>query len=573
MNDSTASLVVQPLLSWQPTWLDIFLPPVLIGTSLLLHTLYNSPLPTSTSTSSHLYRAKTSHARLLPASARHIFAYPVVTFGVDLGRLEAGELDLPGRLFGWEPRKWAITAFWREGYGEPGGKERIRAKVLRQLRKRGVDVDKDADSVYMVSMPDYLGKESINPLTTHFCFAKPDAEGRRELRVVVLEVHNTFGERHIYVLRVGVDEDEHIALGSVPAFLPPPFPALISSCSRYEHQWTFPRAFHVSPFNSRVGFYKVSTSSPFSTSPTHPTLAIKIIFLTPSREKKLYADLAGPGEPLSTPVLLRALAKWPFGLLLTSPRILWQAGVLSFRKGLPVWIRPEPFAGKREDGGLNPVQEGGKEGAVGWQEEGEMEKWARERVRRFLAKRVREDDWRDGRRVRVVLRSADEEVEDMEFVSHGGEEMKEGEEQVLLVTYSTPVFFTDLVASPSVSLALAVGSHTEHRWSTTNDDLFLRLFSTSSSPSILVQAAQSIRRATMSWGLSFSPLPPPRSPLPPHPLDDGTVGMVTSLASHYFWTRLGYGVLAASGAKVVVGTETWGDWARWNEQRIQDEAQ
>ena len=555
---------VQPLLSWQPTILDIVLPPLLIASSLLLHTLYNSPDPTATHESSHLFRAKTAHARLLPASARHVFCYPVLYFGVDLARLEAGELDLGsgrGRLFGWEPPAWVVTALWRSAYLEAGAKAGIRDKVLALLERRGVDTTKDATMVYMVSMPAYLGLEGINPLTTHYCYGDAAADGKRPLRVVVLEVHNTFGERHVYVLRVGADEDPKVSLGCA-RFLPH---SLLHALTRrrgprYDHQWTFPRAFHVSPFNSRVGFYRVSLSSPFATSATHPTLATKIVFLTPTREKKLYAALAGPGEPLSAPVLLKALFTWPLGLLLTTPRILWQAGRLSYGRGLAVWIRPEPFAGERE--ARNPVQDGAEKGSVGWQEEGSTEKWARERVRRFLSARGGDDV------VRVVLRSADESVEDMDFGPVGAGNEKE---RVLLVTYLTPLFFTDLVVSPSIPLALELGSHTEHRWSTSDDALFLKVFTNPSPPSVpplRSRLAQSVRLAAMSWGLSFADLPHATPPKPDsHPLDDGSIGMVWTLFTHYVFLRIGYSVFSASRARVVGGTESWGEWARWSEAR------
>lgn len=211
---------MQPLLSWQPTMLDIVLPPLLIAASLLLHTLLNSPPATATAQSSHLFRAKTAHARLLPASARHVFCYPVLYFGVDLARLEAHELDLGsgrGSLFAWEPPAWVVTAFWRSAYLEAGATAGIRDKVLALLARRGIDTATDAAMVYMVSMPAYLGLEGINPLTTHYCYGAMAADGTRPLRVVVLEVHNTFGERHVYVLRVGVDEDVKVSMGCVPA--------------------------------------------------------------------------------------------------------------------------------------------------------------------------------------------------------------------------------------------------------------------------------------------------------------------------------------------------------------------
>ena len=331
-----------------------------------------------------------------------------------------------------------------------------------------------------------------------------------------------------------------------------------ATLSRYDHQWTFPRAFHVSPFNSRVGFYRVSLSSPFATSLTHPTLATKIVFLTPTHDKKLYAALTGPGEPLSSSVLLKALFTWPLGLLLTTPRILWQAGRLSYTRGLAVWIRPEPFAGGGD--GPNPVQEGAEKGSVGWQEEGAMEKWATEKVRTFLHKRR-------AKGVRVVLRSTDESVEDMDYVT--GDAV---EERLLLVTYLTPLFFTDLVVSPSIPLALALGSHTEHRWSTNNDSLFLEVFDASPTTlphSTFSRLAQSLRCRIMAWALTFAALPPASPPtVTPHPLDDGTIGMVWTLFIHFVFLRIGYSLFAASRARVVEGTESWGEWARWNDRRV-----
>ena len=64
-------------------------------------------------------------------------------------------------------------------------------------------------------MPAFLGKEGINPLSVWFCYDKQDdrATGERKLWSVILEVHNTFGERHVYVLEVGKGEDEKVPIG------------------------------------------------------------------------------------------------------------------------------------------------------------------------------------------------------------------------------------------------------------------------------------------------------------------------------------------------------------------------
>ncbi|KAM0755512.1 DUF1365-domain-containing protein [Meredithblackwellia eburnea MCA 4105] len=552
VTSTTTEAIARPLLSWRPGWLDVILPPLLIALSLLLHTLYSTPYPYSTANSSHIFRAKTAHARLLPVESRHVFSYPVLYFGVDLAKLERGELDLGegwGSLFKWEPLNWAITAFRREAYLEAGRKEGVRGKVLKLLEERGVDTEEDAKMVYMVSMPAYLGMEGINPLTVHYCYGA-EVDSKRPLKVVVLEVHNTFEERHVYILRAGMDEDEKVVYG-------------------FEHQWTFPRAFHVSPFNSRLGHYRVSVSSPFSTSSTCPTINIKVVFLTPTFEKKLYASLNGVGEPLSQSTLLKSLLSWPFDLLLTTPRILWEAAKLSYSKGLAVYIRPEPFAGSREGG--NPVQEGATVGSVGWQDIGGMEKWAKTKVVQFLEKR--RETWEGKENVRVVLRSVDISVQDVEVILRTpSSDTRSSKHQQLLVTYNTPVFFTDLLVTPSMLLALQLGSHTEHRWHTEDEPLFLSVFSAFSPPvpTLTSRMTQKVRIDTMNWGLSFASLhcqPPPPAQTMRHPFDDGKLRTLWMTWSHSLALKVGYWILCGSRAKVIEGTESWGEWKRWSEKQ------
>lgn len=66
-------------------------------------------------------------------------------------------------------------------------------------------------------MPSFLGTEGINPLSVWLCYEKDDAEGgagkERKLWTVILEVHNTFGERHVYVLETGKGEEEKVFAG------------------------------------------------------------------------------------------------------------------------------------------------------------------------------------------------------------------------------------------------------------------------------------------------------------------------------------------------------------------------
>lgn len=209
--NSTHSPIVTSLLPFSVTWLDILLPPLLIALSLLLHTLYNTPPLPSSSIHAHIYRARTAHARYLPVEAKHVFSYPVLFFGVDLDALEGGKLEL-GRLFGFNPRGWRLTAMRSRVYLEPGkdGKG-IREKLWGHLEQRGVR-EEQARRVYTVTMPGLAGLQDINPLTVHYCYSEVKEIGRK-LEVVVLEVSNTFGEKHLYILKIGEAEDEKVDLG------------------------------------------------------------------------------------------------------------------------------------------------------------------------------------------------------------------------------------------------------------------------------------------------------------------------------------------------------------------------
>jgi hypothetical protein len=282
-------------------------------------------------------------------------------------------------------------------------------------------------------------------------------------------------------------------------------------------------------------------------------------------EKKIYASLAGPSSPLTPGSLINALLRFPLSLLLTTPRILYQALRLHYSKRLDVFPRPEPFVGAVE-GIVNPVEAGGKVGAVGWQVEGATEILGRERTVAFLRRRVESEEFK-GRNLEINLVSADTTTLPITISSTGG---SDAPIEVLTVNFLTPLFYSDLLACPTVALALAVGSATERRWTTTNDTLFLSLFQSSVPSSRASRLSQRLRIAIMEWGLSFDPLRTTRiltpSALPPHPLDDGdaTYAIPRTLASHFLTLKVGYWVFVATNARFVVGTETWGDWSRWS---------
>jgi uncharacterized protein len=97
----------------------------------------------------------------------------------------------------------------------------IRGDLARFLERRGVTLHA-ADRVVMLAHARVLG-HVFDPLTVYWCLGPDDA-----LRACVFEVHNTYGERHAYLLEVD---------GAGRA--------------------TTDKAFHVSPFNDQRGTYAI----------------------------------------------------------------------------------------------------------------------------------------------------------------------------------------------------------------------------------------------------------------------------------------------------------------------------
>ncbi|MDN3351622.1 DUF1365 domain-containing protein [Actinomadura sp. DC4] len=116
-----------------------------------------------------LYACRVTHVRTAPL--RNAFTYPVYLWLVDVDRPPRGFLA-------------------RDHFG--GGT--LRQGVTDFLRERGVEA---VGRIRMLAQPRVLG-HVFNPLSLYWC----EAPGGTH---VVAEVHNTYGERHGYLLRPGQD--------------------------------------------------------------------------------------------------------------------------------------------------------------------------------------------------------------------------------------------------------------------------------------------------------------------------------------------------------------------------------
>ena len=135
---------------------------------------------------SHLLEGRVSHRRTRPFS--YALDHAVWYAALDLGEIDA--LDRRLRLFARNRRGVAV---FRDADHLPAHSRDVDADVRSHLRAEGEDPD--GWRVTLVTNLRVLGYV-FNPASFYLC-----RDRRGGLRVVVIEVHNTFGERHLYTLR------------------------------------------------------------------------------------------------------------------------------------------------------------------------------------------------------------------------------------------------------------------------------------------------------------------------------------------------------------------------------------
>ncbi|MET7446772.1 DUF1365 domain-containing protein [Streptomyces sp. NPDC005508] len=171
----------------------------------------------------------------------------------------------------------------------------VRAGLERFLRARGVDL---ADgTVTMLTQARVLG-HVFNPLTVYWCH-RPDGTPL----CVVAEVHNTYGERHCYLLHP--DEAGRAATR---------------------------KDFYVSPFFPVDGGYRMRLPQP------GPRLDLTV-HLERQGARPFTATVRGTRRPGTPAQLLRLFLRHPFSTVVVSAAI-WLHGIRLFLRRLPVQPRP-----------------------------------------------------------------------------------------------------------------------------------------------------------------------------------------------------------------------------------------
>jgi len=143
-------------------------------------------------TGSCLYAGQVYHRRVRPR--QHKLRYSVFTLLLDLSEIDV----LANRLWLFSHNRFNLFGFYDRDFGD-NRDERLTDYIARKLICSGIHTK--PTRVLLSCYPRVLGYV-FNPLSLFYCL---DSQGK--CFAVVHEVHNTFGERHAYVLPVAEDAD------------------------------------------------------------------------------------------------------------------------------------------------------------------------------------------------------------------------------------------------------------------------------------------------------------------------------------------------------------------------------
>lgn len=241
---------------------------------------------------SSIYAGTVMHRRVKPK--QHKLAYDVYSLLLDLDELPR----LGTWLFG--HNRTRPMSFYDRDHG-PGTGEALKPWVERQLRAAGLEPD--GGPVRLLCYPRVFGFV-FNPISVYFCYRRSG-----ELLATIYEVHNTFKQRHFYVIPVADPKAELIS----------------QSCSKN---------MYVSPF------IEMNMTYHFKVKPPSGEVAIAIEERDPEGAL-LYASFHGRRHPLTARSLLGYLTVFPFLTMKVVAGIHWEALKL-WLKGIPVVNRPAP---------------------------------------------------------------------------------------------------------------------------------------------------------------------------------------------------------------------------------------
>jgi len=211
---------------------------------------------------SSIYYGDVVHRRLRPKP--HRLRYKVFSLLLDLDDLE--NLTAKSKLLSYNRRTFYSIHDKDHGYGK-----NINEWIRHELEE--ANLSDCSNKILMLCYPRILGYV-FNPLTVFFCYRKNSTLG-----AIIYEVHNTFKERHCYVLPVAKNQKKTIK----------------QQCLK---------DFYVSPFIPDSCIYNFSVQAPEKT--------VSIVINDEDKDGLLLvASFAGVKGPLNDGALLRTIINYP----------------------------------------------------------------------------------------------------------------------------------------------------------------------------------------------------------------------------------------------------------------------
>ena len=240
-----------------------------------------------------LYRARVTHRR--PGAPAYRFAYRAyyLLFELDAIDTACARSPLLSR------NRFNLLSFRDADHGPHDGRD-LRVWVNDVLAEHAIDVA--GGQVWLLSMPRVLGY-GFNPISLYYCL---DVHGA--LMAVLAEVHNTFGEHHVYVVHDNGD------------------------AMTWQRAMTKTKRFHVSPFFDRSGRYRFHFLAP------EHRLGLGIRLYDEAGALRIATALAGERRALTTVEIIKAVIAVPWMSVKVTAAIHWEA--------VKLWLRGAVFHGK-----------------------------------------------------------------------------------------------------------------------------------------------------------------------------------------------------------------------------------
>lgn len=240
---------------------------------------------------------KVMHGRLLPK--RNNFSYGLYNIALPLSHLD----DMP-----LAHNRFAALSFYDSDHGDRNGDD-LESWAREILSDYKLD-DIANGEITLICMPRVIGYV-FNPVSFWICHDLQD-----NVRAVLCEVHNTFGEQHTYLCA--------------------PTDGRVIDKSQ---SMTGEKLFHVSPFLEREGHYN------FRFNFADNAFQVWIDYYNPADEKMLATFFTGDMSPMTASGLRKAFWRYPLVTLKAIMLIHWQA-IKLMAKGIQYISKPKQYQKK-----------------------------------------------------------------------------------------------------------------------------------------------------------------------------------------------------------------------------------